>query len=134
MRDPGKFIIWGASSEKVSSNARIMRIQIILRNYYPGLCSPYILSCPMILLADSEGPDQTAHPRSLIWAFTVRICPKTCFRIARRIYEPQREKTYLLTCAPNEDSNQPADPRSLIRIFVVRTTKLCILGYPKCVQ
>ena len=23
--------------------------------------------------ADSEGPDQTAHPRSLIWAFTVRL-------------------------------------------------------------
>ena len=30
----------------------------------------------MILLADSEGPDQTARMRmrSLIWAFAVRIC------------------------------------------------------------
>ena len=27
----------------------------------------------MILLADSEGPDQTARMRSLIWAFAVRI-------------------------------------------------------------
>ena len=27
----------------------------------------------MILLADNEGPDQTAHSRSLIWAFAVRI-------------------------------------------------------------
>ena len=42
----------------------------------------YILECPMILLADSEGPDQTARMRSLIWAFTVRICPTTHFRIA----------------------------------------------------
>ena len=38
----------------------------------------------MIPLADSEGPDQTAHPRSLIWAFVARIRPDT-FRMARRI-------------------------------------------------
>ena len=37
----------------------------------------------MILLADSEGPDQTARMRSLIWAFAVRICPNTRFPIAR---------------------------------------------------
>ena len=42
---------------------------------------------------------------------------------------PQRQATYLLTCAPNEDSNQPAHPRSLIRIFVARVKKLCILIY-----
>ena len=29
-------------------------------------------------------------------------------------YEPQWEKSYFLTWAPNEDSNQPAHPRSLI--------------------
>ena len=28
------------------------------------------------------------------------------------LYEPQRKKTYLLTCAPNEDLNQPAHARS----------------------
>ena len=33
----------------------------------------------MILIADSEGPGQTARMRSLIWAFAVRICPKTFF-------------------------------------------------------
>ena len=38
--------------------------------------------------------------------------------------ESQREKTHLLTYAPNEDSNQPAHPCSLIRIFVVSMTKL----------
>ena len=36
----------------------------------------YILQCPMILLGDSEGPDQPARMRRLIWAFAVRICPK----------------------------------------------------------
>ena len=35
------------------------------------------------LLADSEGPDQTARMRSLIWAFVVRICSKTPFLIER---------------------------------------------------
>ena len=33
----------------------------------------------MILLVDSEGPDQTARMRRLIWAFTVRICPTITF-------------------------------------------------------
>ena len=43
----------------------------------------YILQYLMIMLADSKGPDQIAHPRSLIWAFAIRICPKTRFRLAR---------------------------------------------------
>ena len=31
----------------------------------------------MILVAESEGPDQTVRKRRLIWVFAVRICPKT---------------------------------------------------------
>ena len=49
-------------------------------------------------------------------------------------YEPQREKTYLLTRALNEDSNQPAHLRSLIRVFEAHMKLLCVLGYPKCAQ
>ena len=41
----------------------------------------------MILLADSESPDQTARMRRLIWTFAVRICPKTRFGMARPIFE-----------------------------------------------
>ena len=37
----------------------------------------------MILLAGSEGPDQSARKRRLIRAFAVRICSKTRFRMAR---------------------------------------------------
>ena len=33
----------------------------------------------MILLADSEGPDQTARVCSLIWAFAVRILQEDTF-------------------------------------------------------
>ena len=35
----------------------------------------------MILLVDSEGPDQTAQMRSLIWALPVRACPKDTFSL-----------------------------------------------------
>ena len=40
----------------------------------------------MILLVDSEGPDQTVQMRRLIWAFAVRICPKTHFHMALPIW------------------------------------------------
>ena len=43
--------------------------------------------------------------------------------------DPQRPKTYLLTCAPNDNANQLAHPNSLIRVFIVRMKQLCILGY-----
>ena len=43
----------------------------------------YIQLYTMILAADCECPDQTAPMHRLIWAFDVRICPKTRFRMAR---------------------------------------------------
>ena len=48
--------------------------------------------------------------------------------------QPQHEKMYLLTCAPNEDSNQPAQPRSMIRVVVVRMKNICLLDSPKFAQ
>ena len=47
------------------------------------------------------------------------------------VYEPQREKTYLLTCAPNKDSDQTARMRSLIRVFVVCIEQPTTLAIPK---
>ena len=44
----------------------------------------------MILLADSEDPDQTARMYSLIWVFAVGICQKTSFRMARPIFSDMR--------------------------------------------
>ena len=41
---------------------------------------------PMILLADSEGPDQTVRMHRLIWAFAVYICPKTHFPMPQPKY------------------------------------------------
>ena len=37
------------------------------------------------IFAGSEGPNQTARMRRLIWAFAFRICPKTRFRMAQPI-------------------------------------------------
>ena len=52
----------------------------------------------MILLADSEGPDQTARMRRLIWAFPVRLCPKARFRMARPMeYEDSRSVNRVLS-------------------------------------
>ena len=49
---------------------------------HPSLNSPlstfYIFN-EMVLTAESEGPEQTAHPRSLIWAFAVRACSEGTF-------------------------------------------------------
>ena len=36
----------------------------------------------MILLADNEGPDQTARMRRLIWAFVIRVYSQTRFHMA----------------------------------------------------
>ena len=45
----------------------------------------YIMKYPMIMLKDSEVPDQIARMRRLIWAFAVRICMKTHFHMTRSI-------------------------------------------------
>ena len=50
-----------------------MKPHCLMRDGIICLC---ILHYPMILQANSEGPDQTARMRSLIWAFSVRICPE----------------------------------------------------------
>ena len=46
---------------------------------------PYhpLSSIRQILLAGSGGPDQTVRMHRLIWAFAVRLCPKTRFHLAR---------------------------------------------------
>ena len=80
-------INWTTSNEKVSSNKhKNGKTQLNLRMRkvsYKHLHS--ILYCQMTLLADSEGPDQTARMRMLIWAIAVRICSKTRFRMVRSI-------------------------------------------------
>ena len=71
----------------VFEHAQYGQIQTIfcMRNVSSGAFAlhSYILCCPMILLADSEGPDQTARMRRLIRASALHICPKTRFSMGR---------------------------------------------------
>ena len=88
-----------ASREKVPSKMRKMRkfrSSCACAKYHPGICSPLV----MILFADSKGPDQTARMRRLIWAFSVRICPKARFCIALPIWSWKRRLTMNM---PNEE-------------------------------
>ena len=43
----------------------------------------YVLQYPMILKADSDGPDETAPLHRLISSFALHLNPKTLFRMAK---------------------------------------------------
>ena len=51
-----------------------------------------------------------------------------------RLFEPHREKTNEMICAPSEDSDQPGHPPSLNIVFAVRLKKARILRYPLSAQ
>ena len=50
------------------------------------------------------------------------------------LFEPRRDKTNKMACAPSEDSDQPGHPPSLIRVFSVCLKKARILSYPLSAQ
>ena len=43
-----------------------------------------------------------------------------CLYLPSEEYEPHRDKTNKMACAPSKDSGQPGHPPSLIRVFAVR--------------
>ena len=49
----------------------------------------------MILLVDSEGPDQTVGMRRLIWAFSVPICSKDTFHMVWLKWKERRKISML---------------------------------------
>ena len=53
--------------------------------------------------------------------FIATTLAETSVWIASTQYEPPRDKTNKITCAPSEDSDQPGHPPSLIRVFAVRS-------------
>ena len=55
-------------------------------------------------------------------------------RNTNMIFEPRRDKTNKMACAPREDSDQPGHPPSLIRVFAVRMKKDWVLHYPLSAQ
>ena len=59
----------------------------------------------MLLEADSESPDQTAHQRSLIWAFAVHTWSEGIFSfgVAYMVYES------FIQCGDNHINTQAKD-------------------------
>ena len=83
----GKDNNWATSNKKVPLNIFILFILCMRKVSANDSVSEgpdhtaHAQSISLILLTDSEG-----HPRSLIRAFVVRICPKVRFRMAGPIY------------------------------------------------
>ena len=49
-----------------------------------------------------------------------KLYEDTTDKYVEKGYEPHRDKSNKMACAPSEDSDQPWHPPSLIRVFVVR--------------
>ena len=82
------------SGLNASSNTPDQQAEIYgLMRTFAILC--YVLQVPVIPYVDCEGPDQTARMRRLIWAFAVRIRPKTCLHTARPVLRGNRTYTYI---------------------------------------
>ena len=47
---------------------------------------------------------------------TMFICHSACSAVTLCSFEPPRDKTNEMTCAPSEDSGQPGHPPSLIAV------------------
>ena len=48
----------------------------------------------MVLLADSEDPDQTVRMRRLIWAFAVRICQDQFCVVCKVCHQRTKDKEF----------------------------------------
>ena len=68
-------------SRNKNNDVQNAQTEIILRMCKVSILSgpydlhSYILQYTMIMLSDSEGPDQTARIHRLNWAFAVSMCP-----------------------------------------------------------
>ena len=113
----------------------------------------------MILLADSEGPDQTARMRKLIWAYLPanarrHICARrsTSYQVWKAVIHNVKwsfqccdDETYWYILTQKDLSRNDTkrtfwhvrSTKTLISlrirsVFVVRMMKLCIICHPKC--
>ena len=97
--------------------------QIILRmrkvSSRPFTLHSYILWYPMILLADSDGPDQTAWMRRLIWAFAVRMCPKDTFLHGAAVLFGSPRKDEMVTIFLRKQNNALFDVQRGKRELIV---------------
>ena len=138
---------WASSSEKMPSKMGRMcrfRSSCASAKYHPGLCPPFTHSSVSndSVIADIESMhDQTARMLRLIWAFAVRICPKTLFRMARplmtgwwnkAIKHLTREMPFP-NVEPTASVCRAAQPNSCVRI-ARRWLKIANVRCTQCVK
>ena len=94
------------------------------------LCAQWVAKDRRFLHAESEDSDQNGRMPRLIWVFTGRtlillvLSWRGSYGLTLQVthkFEPPRDKTNKMACAPSEDSDQPGHPPSLIRVFAVRS-------------
>ena len=113
--------------EKVPSRMRKMRISsYACVKSHPGLCSIHSV-VSNYSSSGQRSPDQTAHARSLIKAFAVRIYLKTRFRMVRPNYVKMIVQIgkyskalpwgCLFQCSPEIFLNFPLFPKVKMLIF-----------------
>ena len=100
---------------------------IILRLFYVIYCA--IITCVL---------NKTSHKNSLRpMRYTIIKTEGTRHVVSLqywKTFEPLRDKTNKMACAPSEDSDQPGHPPTLIRIFAALMKKACVLSYPLSAQ
>ena len=83
------YVGWAKRKKVPSSMRKMHRFRFIPR--MRKVSSGHLLSIHVFYSVQwfcKQGPDQTARMRTLIWAFSVRICLKTYFRMARSLSGP----------------------------------------------
>ena len=102
-----------------------------------SLCVQWVAKDPS-LLADNEKYGQTGRTCHFVGFVTRRLIflplinGLTFDQLIR--FEPHRDKTNKMACAPSEASDQPGHPPNLIRVFTVRLKKARILSYTLSAQ
>ena len=91
------------AKRKTRSNMRKMHTLCMCKVSF-SFCTPITYAIvnlyQMIQLANSEGPDQTARMRSLIWAFAVHIYPDMFSHGTAKIYiKMKTDEMYLRKCS-----------------------------------
>ena len=124
-----------------TSSSSILGIHILIENW---IFSVYQVLFLLLNHPQIEKIDYWCQNSATLWvcplpkkkngaacsATQTSFCYFTSLASKTSTYEPPRDKTNKMACAPSEDSEQPGHPPSLIRVFAVRIKKAWVLSYP----
>ena len=114
------WLCWGLTSQST-----------IFQSCRDGAIASWVINQYFRPLAPESDTLPLSHRAPLMWLIRAQLSfssPAIIQTIPR--FEPHRDKTNKMACAPSEDSDQPGHPPSLIRVFAVHLKKVRILSYP----